>query len=98
MATVYFVREGRGNNRTKEANELPLVDILKAFPNIKLIWSFGAPTFNPELAANAVSSYRFVVIHVVGERAGEINKDGFWTLVDVLPKQFETKLSNLGKP
>ena len=56
-ATVYFVREGSGRERTSEGRQVPLVEIVNAFPNAKCVWFEGAPTFNPELSVNHFSGY-----------------------------------------
>lgn len=81
MATVYFVREGSGNGRTNQGRELPLAEIVKAFPNHEPIWSQEAPVFNPTSPANPVSAYRYVVVQVEnGEYAGKFTKDGYWFL------------------
>jgi hypothetical protein len=92
-ATVYFVREGSGRERTSEGRQVPLVEIVNAFPNAKCILFEGAPTFNPELSVNHFSGYRFVVVHVQGgETGGQITRDGYWLLDGVSPTEFMRKL------
>lgn len=93
VATVYFVREGSGHERTSEGRRVPLVEIANAFPNTKCVWSDGAPTFSPELSDNPFSGYRFVVVHVQGgETGGQITRDGYWLLDGVSPTEFNHKL------
>ena len=72
-----------------EGRQVPLVEIVSAFPNTKCVWFEGAPTFNPELSVNHFSGYRFVVVHVQGgETGGQITKDGYWLLEGVSPTEF----------
>ena len=93
VSTVYFVREGSGHGRTSEGRQVPLVEIVSAFPNTKCVWFEGAPTFYPELSVNHFSGYRFVVVHVQGgETGGPITKDGYWLLEGVSPTEFNQKL------
>ncbi len=92
MATVYFVREGSGEGSTNDGQEVSLVEIAKNFPNCKLNWSQGAPTFNPKAQYNPVSNYRIVVVEVQREEcSGKFTNGGYWVLEDVSPTEFEQK-------
>jgi hypothetical protein len=93
VATVYFVRDGSGSERTNIGIEFSLADIVKAFPNTKVYWKEEPPIFNPEHSVNPVSAYRYVVVHLRGaEPAGQFTKDGYWTLAAVSPVEFMEKL------
>ena len=92
-ATVYFVREGSGRERTSEGRQVPIAEIVNAFPNAKCVWFEGAPTLKPELSVNHFSAYGFVVVHVQGgETGGRITRDGYWLLDGVSPTEFKQKL------
>lgn len=93
VSTVYFVREGSGRERTSEGRQVPLAEIVSAFPNATCVWFEAAPTFNPGISVNHFSGYRFVVVHVQGgETGGQITKDGYWLLDGVSPTEFKQKL------
>jgi hypothetical protein len=100
VATVYFVRDGRAHDDqkdwlTNEGRELPLEQIVDAFPHTKAIWSHEPPVFNPESSVNPDSGYRHVVVHVRGaESTGQFTKDGFWTLDAVSPAEFMKRFPN----
>jgi hypothetical protein len=93
VSTVYFMREGSGRERTSEGRQVPLVEIVSAFPTAKCVWFESTPTFNPERLVNQFSGYRFVVVHVQGgETGGQITRDGHWLLDGVSPTEFIQKL------
>ncbi len=94
-STVYFVRDGSGPQRTStsEGRQVSLVEIIRAFPSAKCIWSQSAPIFNRERSVNQFSAYEYVVVHVQGgEAAGQITKDGYWLLDGVSPAEFNQRL------
>jgi hypothetical protein len=94
VAIVYFVRGGSGNRRTNDGREVPLIEIAKAFPNCRAVWSEHARIFNSQSPVNLVSSYRYVVVHVQGgEVAGQFVKDGYWHLEGVSPTEFRKRFS-----
>ena len=94
MATVYFVREGTGESATDAGRDVSLATITNALKNNKAIWSKEAPSLGSQTSANAVSEFRFVVIHVKnGETDGNFNKAGYWLLEDVSPSEFENSLA-----
>jgi hypothetical protein len=93
-ATVYFVRDGSGSERTSEGKEYSLDQIVKAFPHTKVVWFKEPPTFNPRSLANPVSNYCYVVVHVRGaEATGQFSKDGYWLLDGIAPPEFSRKLA-----
>lgn len=95
MAIVYFVRDGTGESATDAGREISLSSITKAFGNCKLIWSINAPSFGGHSPANAVSDFRYVVIHVeAGETADQFTKDGYWFLDGVSPAKFKQAVSS----
>ena len=101
VATVYFVRDGLARDDqkgwlTNEGIELPLEQIVDAFPHTKAVWSKEPPVFKPELFLNPVSGYRHVVVHVRGaEPTGQFTKDGYWVLENVSPTEFMKKFPNV---
>ena len=89
MATVYFVREGTGERATDAGREVAVADITNAFKNVKVIWSQNAPIFGSPKPANAVSDYRYVVVHVKDDETNsQFNKAGYWQLVGITPSRF----------
>jgi hypothetical protein len=91
MAIAYFVREGAGEERTTQGQEIPLSEIVNAYPKAKAIWSASPPILNPETSINPVAAYRFVVICVKGETDGQFTKDGCWLLDRVTPADFRKR-------
>jgi hypothetical protein len=92
MATVYFVRDGSGGSRTNVGLDVPLSEIVKAFPSSRAVWFNDAPTFNSERLTNDVSGYRYVVVHVrSAQPGGQLTKEGYWLLDGVSPSDFMRK-------
>lgn len=93
MATVYFVREGRGDGRTSQGREFSLAEIIRTFPELEPVWSQGAPVFNSDSFVNPVSDFRYVVINIKkSECNGKFTRDGYWTFKGLSPSEFEQKL------
>lgn len=98
MATVYYVRDGTGEAATDAGRPIPLAIIAKVAGSYSLIWSQSPPPpFGDKSPANPFSSFRHVVIHVVGgETAGQFTKDGYWHLKGMSPADFERALPPKG--
>lgn len=93
MATAYFVREGTGEKATDAGREVSLAEITNTFKNAKLKWSQDAPIFGSQKPANAVSDYRYVVVHVKDDETdSQFKKAGYWLLEGITPSDFAQSL------
>jgi hypothetical protein len=93
MATVYYVRDGTGEESTNAGRNIPLASIARVAATLSPIWSKDPPSFGRQLQANAFSAFRHVVVHVEGgETAGKFTKDGYWYLTGMSPAEFERAL------
>ena len=90
MANVFYVREGRGNDRTSLGREIPLARIVDKYPAVKPIWSQYPPCLNSDHSTNPVADFRYVVLHLeYQEVAGKFDRCGYWLLNGVTPQDFE---------
>jgi len=95
MATAYFVREGTGERATDAGREVSLAKITNTFKSAKLEWSQDAPILGSQKPANAVSDYRYVVVHVEDDETdSQFNKAGYWLLEGVSPSDFAQSLES----
>lgn len=90
FGSAYFVKDGRGKNRTNEERKVSLGAVLNTFPHHRKTWFPNPPTFGGVKPTNQVSPYRHVVIEVSpGIEFRGFSKPGFWILEGVSPEEFE---------
>lgn len=89
MATVYFVRDGRGEAVTDPGREVSLSLVASGLPDCQIRWSPEPPLFDGRRSANPYTEYRYVVVHVnSNEIDSRFNAEGYWWLQEVSPEDF----------
>ena len=70
MATIYLVRDGRGEGHTSRGHEVPIEKATASLSQFAVHFSRTGPVINPDMPFSATRPYRHVVIEV---HSGEEN-------------------------
>lgn len=93
MATLFYVRDGTGRDRTNGGHEMSPSTVDATFPSVRLVRLDKPPTFIDGQPANAVADFTHVVLHVAPhETQGRFNKSGYWVLQSVRPSDIASLL------
>lgn len=93
MATLFFVRSGRGNDRTRIGCNVSATRILEALSRHELKFSPSAPVMNPEVVSSTYLPYEHVVVEVAdNELSAKFPTAGYYWVLDLSPTACVTLL------
>ncbi len=95
MATVYFVRDGRGKNRAKSVIETSKSQPLATFERYKTTFSPVFPYFNDTTPLEDFTKYRYVVIEITKEDISpKFSVPGFYIIHNLSPDEYTILISD----
>ncbi len=87
MATIYLVRDGRGEGHTSRGHEVPIEKATASLSEFAVHFSQSGPVINPDVPFSATSPYTHVVIEVYGgEENSKFPMAGFYLVAGLNPR------------
>lgn len=87
MATIYLVRDGRGEGHTSRGHEVAIEKATDTLSKFAVHFSQSGPVINPDAPFSATSAYRHVVLEVhSGEENSKFPTAGFYLIAGLDPR------------
>jgi hypothetical protein len=89
VASLFFVRDGKGGDNTSQAHEVPVKELTQKLQRRGLKHFNTAPHINPENGpANAFAPYRHIVVEIgADETNATFAKPGFYYVMGLSPHE-----------